>query len=327
MTSSETTPREKGADQHEGSNSEKPSRADDGARSQPPKTCFVISPIGGDATETRRAITGLMNAVIRPVLAELGYVVEVAHEMSLSGSITSQIIERLLDADLVVANLTELNPNVMYELAVRHAVRKPVVTIAQEPLALPFDIRDQRTITYRNDMAGVPELRTALRAAVEEAVKTKEPDNPIYRAKEGMIIRDVIRDKDAPGVEKFLFEAITRLDAKFSELSRSGASATGIATASVPTLWLFWLRGPEEAVVRVIEATKLWHGVDLQSRLAKRISDADLQGVLYHLEVLDRDGRYSDLYTQLNSLSNSFGVDCYFRGKAPGVRTSEGLNL
>jgi hypothetical protein len=47
------------------------------------------------------------------------------------GSITDYIINQLIDADLMVANLTGPNPNVLYELAVRHAANKPIVTLAE----------------------------------------------------------------------------------------------------------------------------------------------------------------------------------------------------
>lgn len=106
------------------------------------RVCFVVSPIGGDGTETRRSIDGLMDAAIEPALVESGFEVSVAHRMVSPGSITNQVIELLLTADLVVANLTGLNPNVMYELAVRHAARKPVVTIAEIGTPIPFDLQE-----------------------------------------------------------------------------------------------------------------------------------------------------------------------------------------
>lgn len=155
------------------------------------KIAFVISPIGDDATATRRAIDGLVDAVIEPTLQNLGFKVEVAHRISRSGSITNQVIELLLTADLVVANLTELNPNVMYELAVRHAVRKPVVLVAEKLTRLPFDVTTERTVFYVNDMAGVRELETSLSEAAEAALHDVEPDNPVYRGQQKSIMRTV----------------------------------------------------------------------------------------------------------------------------------------
>lgn len=172
-----------------------------------PKSCFVITPIDADNSPIRRGAEGILDAVIVPVLEEFEFRVEVAHRISLSGSITNQVIERLLKADLVIANLTGVNPNVMYELAVRHAARMPVVSVAENGTRLPFDVFDERTIFYTNDMAGVTELEPKLRSAVLAAMKDAEPDNPIYRAARASLIQDATQDD----VQRYIVETLDDL--------------------------------------------------------------------------------------------------------------------
>ncbi|MGD6781981.1 hypothetical protein [Sutcliffiella horikoshii] len=160
------------------------------------KTCFIITPIGGDNTEVRRAAEGIIDAVIQPILENLGFEVAVAHRMYRTGSITKQVLSRIINDDLVIANLSGLNPNVMYELAVRHAVRKPLVQICEKGTNLPFDINEERTIFFTNDMAGVVEIKEQFEYMVKDAMEDKEPDNPVYRAAEESMVLQAVQKQD-----------------------------------------------------------------------------------------------------------------------------------
>ncbi len=111
------------------------------------KKCFFISEFGADE-ETRLERKQTLKHLVKKVLEPLGYQVQRADDIDDLGQITHQIIERLLDDDLVVADLTGLNPNVFYELAVRHAARRPVITLMTFGESIPFDLKDVRTVFY-----------------------------------------------------------------------------------------------------------------------------------------------------------------------------------
>ncbi|MDU1889516.1 MAG: hypothetical protein E6767_02395 [Dysgonomonas sp.] len=163
----------------------------------PCKSCFIITPIGKDNSEIRRQADGLITSVIDPVLVEFNFKSCVAHRIDSLGSITNQIISHILDDELVIADLTGLNPNVMYELAVRHATGKPVICLAEKGTNLPFDITTERTIFYTNDMQGVEDLKNAL-INIIKIIPLEENviDNPIYRvAKEKSIIKNLGLDR------------------------------------------------------------------------------------------------------------------------------------
>lgn len=154
--------------------------------------CFIITPIGEEGSVIRKKTDGLIDNVLEPICNELNMEAIPAHKIDKLGSITNQVVQNVLDSKMVIANLTGLNPNVMYELAIRHAIKKPVICIAEQGTKLPFDITTERTIFYSDDMYGATRLRSELRDKLQAALSDKDIDNPIYRAKtESMIIKDI----------------------------------------------------------------------------------------------------------------------------------------
>ncbi|MBJ8418755.1 hypothetical protein [Acinetobacter courvalinii] len=160
------------------------------------RKCFIVTPIGGDNSATRRSADGLIKAVIKPIIEEMGYKVYVAHEIDDGGSITRQVIQHVLYDDLVIANLTDLNPNVMYELAVRHCTALPIIVLAEDGTKLPFDIAEQRTIFYTNDMHGVEDLKPRLFSAIEKIADEKTSDNPVTRVSSTKVIVEQMQEDD-----------------------------------------------------------------------------------------------------------------------------------
>jgi nucleoside 2-deoxyribosyltransferase len=83
---------------------------------------------------------------------------ERADEIAKPGRITEQIIAALRNADLIIADITESNPNVMFELGFADALGKQIIVLNQDVEAAPFDIKDWRAIAY-----SVRELDAAVR--------------------------------------------------------------------------------------------------------------------------------------------------------------------
>lgn len=164
-----------------------------------PKTCFVIAPIGEEGSEPRKRSDLVFKHIIKPVTKRLGYEPEMPHHVNEPGSISTQIIERLLSADLVVADLTDHNPNVMYELAVRHVVRKPVVQLIQKGQRLPFDIAQQRTIELdHRDLDSAEEAKDKLSKQIEAVQKDPtQVDSPITVA----VNLTSLKGSENPGAE------------------------------------------------------------------------------------------------------------------------------
>lgn len=152
-------------------------------------TCFIISPIGAVDSVERKHADLVLSALIEPALAQLGLVPVRADKISKPGMITGQVIEHLCRAKLVIADLSFGNPNVYYELALRHATRKAVVQIIRTSDRLPFDVGQFRTVAI--DMTDIytlvpqldlhrQEIARQCRAALEEGAVTENPLSLFY---------------------------------------------------------------------------------------------------------------------------------------------------
>lgn len=178
------------------------------AKDKDARTCFVIAPIGPDGSDIRVRSDQVLKHIIVPAAQECRYESIRADQISEPGLITSQVIQHIVEDPLVIADLTGRNPNVFYELALRHALKKPVVQIIHATESIPFDVAASRTIHVDHH-----DLDSAARAK-EEIVKQirsvernpTEVDTPISVA----IELQLLRQSDNP-LEKSNAEIITML--------------------------------------------------------------------------------------------------------------------
>ena len=175
------------------------------------KVCFVITPIGDNNSDIRRHIDGIIDQAIEPALGE-NYKIEVAHRKYEIGSINDRVIKSVFEADLVIANLTNTNPNVMYELAIRHSFGKPAIVIAEEGTKLPFDVVDENTLFYCNDPTGANELKQQLIEYEKSINLEKKEYGPVYKVIDRIPLYNEVESGKNVSNDKVLQYIIDRLD-------------------------------------------------------------------------------------------------------------------
>ncbi|SEG04935.1 hypothetical protein SAMN03080598_02320 [Algoriphagus boritolerans DSM 17298 = JCM 18970] len=124
--------------------------------------------------------------LIKPVVEAKGIDCVRADEITHSGSIDVQMYKELLQADLVIADLSTLNANALYELGVRHALRPyTTIVISEDKLMYPFDLNHVVIHSYQHlgdaiDYEEVERFRGALGNIIQTVLDKNEADSPVY---------------------------------------------------------------------------------------------------------------------------------------------------
>lgn len=142
-------------------------------------TCFYIAPIGEEGSEVRRHSDLFLGSFVEPALEAFKLKVIRADSIDKPGVITRQIIEYIMRSRLVIADLSYHNPNVFYELALRHSVKLPIVQIMRASDKVPFDVNQMRTILIdTSDIYSlVPKIETYRAEIANQARRALEPDH------------------------------------------------------------------------------------------------------------------------------------------------------
>lgn len=124
------------------------------------KTCFVISPIGQDGSDTRKNADDLFDLIIEPGLEKFDFKVIRGDKVTTSSSITDDVIKRIQNSELCIIDLTGHNPNVFYECGRRHETAKPFILMKRKGEDIPFDLKDIRAIDY--DLSDPRKTKTSI---------------------------------------------------------------------------------------------------------------------------------------------------------------------
>lgn len=174
--------------------------------------CFVIMPFGNPKIdpEQARKLELIYSQWIKPTVESIkcganeSIVCHRADKELRPEEIITHIIENLITSELVIADLSGRNPNVFYELGVRHAVNNNTILIADDLDDIPFDLRGLRTIVYRYEPEQMLQLRNSLEQAIYEVLKEPDKiDNPVRRFLYNREVDKLIKQPTPPGYDVF----------------------------------------------------------------------------------------------------------------------------
>lgn len=139
------------------------------------KTCFYIGPYGDEGSLIHIWTENVLVYLVTPVISKLNYKNPLRLDnISTKGMLSVDVLRHLVDDNLVIADLTETDPNVFYLLAIRHILQKPVIHIIRKGDQVPFDFANINILTVRTDDLNLVEnARQELRRQIVDAEKNK----------------------------------------------------------------------------------------------------------------------------------------------------------
>jgi len=144
---------------------------DHGRLERNPRLAFVIMPF------RPKWSTYLYNELLKPAIAAAGLAPQRADEM-MGRNVLQDIWRAIYGSRLVIAEITEQNANVYYELGIAHTLGKNTILLTQNIDSVPFDLRQQRLISYTDDLPGYRKLQAELPGHIDAILA--EPIDELY---------------------------------------------------------------------------------------------------------------------------------------------------
>lgn len=120
---------------------------------------FVVMQVGPKDSAERQRADEIFEFLIAPTVRDAG-LEPYRSDLDISpGAVTSRMLSELLQARIVIADLTGRNPNVFYELGVAHSFARPLILIAESVSSLPFDTKDRAGHRTGRVLSRRPDLR------------------------------------------------------------------------------------------------------------------------------------------------------------------------
>lgn len=180
-------------------------------------TCFVIMPIGtqtiGEISITEEKLREKYDYIIKNAILKAAPALEVirADEELNPSSISNDIFTKLMHSQYVIADITYPNPNVFYELGIRHAIKPGTILIREKvDFSIPFDISHLRYIEYTQEPSGMDNLASQLKRRFDfYANNPGKPDNQFLELCSFTNYTPTIYAKQDPSKEEMIANLFT----------------------------------------------------------------------------------------------------------------------
>jgi hypothetical protein len=206
----------------------------------PSPLCFVLMPFGRKTDSKGRTtdFDAVYQQIISPAVSAAGLDPLRADEERIGGTIHKPMFERLMLCQYAVADITGANPNVYYELGIRHAMRpRATVILFAQGTTLPFDIAQLRGIPYQTGEGGAPTDATSCSAKVatqlRAARESPHDDSPLFQLIHDMPRHEV--DHTKTDIFRERFDYSRKYKERLSEARNQGQAAVN-AIAADPAL-------------------------------------------------------------------------------------------
>ncbi|WP_421423451.1 hypothetical protein [Agrobacterium rosae] len=147
-----------------------------------PKTCFVIMPISDAEGYPAGHFAEVYKQLIEPAVAAAGYICSLATSSSAAHMIQLEVVTKVATADLVICDLSNNNPNVLFEYGIRQAFDKPTVLIKDDKTRRIFDLTGFRDIEYDHTLRIAKTLaaREAITSAIRDTVVGLDDEEQVF---------------------------------------------------------------------------------------------------------------------------------------------------
>ena len=213
----------------------------DPGKSELAKPCGLILPISATSAHDKAHWDAMLELLSRAV-DQAGYAAKPVWINSSTDRVSERIIGNIFDHSVVIADITDLNPNVMFELGLRLASKKPTLVVMEEGGDIPFDIRDFHIHVYPQNLSILGMEKFLVKLSDDVKAKKAAFDSGEYIPFLSEVVVDVVSPNEREvSMNQFVFDQLTELNRRVARIDSPPRSKSQIRDYS-----------PDDRIVSVI---------------------------------------------------------------------------